>query len=111
LRCNSVADTVNGDAVALYSHPHNFAVDVWLDAFAVQDVGNCQANVFALARNEIPRELNHRDFAAETSIDLREFKADVAAAENDQMRWKEIHVHHRAVREVADFIESGNRRP
>jgi hypothetical protein len=83
LRGSSVADNVNRDVVALSSHPHNLAIDVCLDPFAVQDFANCQGNVFVLARNEMRRELNHRYFAAKTPIDLREFKAYVAAAEND----------------------------
>src|SRR3974390_1373358 len=89
---------------------HNLAAEVCFDAFAVQDVHNCAGNVFVLARNEVRRELDHGYLAAETSIDLCEFKPDVAAAKNDQMRRKKIHIHHRAVGEVADFIDPGDRR-
>src|SRR5262249_11275916 len=109
-RVHFAADDISRDGVAVACHPLNLAADVGLDTFAVQDIGDGLANVFVLACNQVRRALDYGYFAAETSIDLREFKADIAAAQNDEMRRQEVHVQDRAVGEVANIIKSGNGR-
>src|SRR5262249_1205401 len=109
-RGHSAVGDLSRDGVTVSRHPHDLAADVGLDTFGVQDIGDGLGNVFVLARNQVRGEFDHGYFAAETSIDLCEFKADIAAAQNDEMRWQEIYVHNRAVGEVADIVKSGNRR-
>src|ERR1051326_6687529 len=48
------------------------------------------------------------DLAAEAPVHLAEFEADVAAADDEQVRRQEIHVHHAAVGEVGDLVEAGH---
>src|SRR5690242_10846633 len=48
------------------------------------------------------------DLAAEAPVHLAEFEADVAAADDEQVRRQEIHVHHAAVGEVRDLVEAGH---
>ena len=54
-------------------------------------------------------EFDHRHLASEAAIGLCEFKTDVTAAQDDEMRREEIDVHHRAVGEIRDLIEAGDR--
>ena len=53
---------------------------------------------------------DHGHLASEAAIDLSKLKADVAAAQDHQMRGEEIDVHHRAVGEVGNLVEAGYRR-
>jgi hypothetical protein len=46
--------------------------------------------------SKAPRQLDDRYLASESAIDLRKFETDVAAAKDDEMRRKEIDIHHRA---------------
>ena len=56
------------------------------------------------------RALDDGDLAAKAAIGLRKFETDIAPAEDNEMRGQKVHVHHRAVREVRDLLEPGNRR-
>ena len=98
------------DAVALSCHAHHPAVDVYLDVFVSQDLRDRRRDIFIFARDEMRREFDHGYLAAETAINLRKLKPDIAAAENDQVRREEIHVHDRAVGEIVDLIKTWNRR-
>ena len=53
---------------------------------AFEDVGDRGRDVLVLARDQARRHLDDRDLAAEAAEHLREFEADVAAADDDQMR-------------------------
>src|SRR5262249_36808128 len=55
-------------------------------------------------------KLDHRDITSESAIDLREFEPDIAPAENDEVGRQKIHLHHRAVGQVRDLVESADRR-
>ena len=94
------------DAVALSRDAHHPAVDVYPDAFALQAFSDRQRDIFVFACDEMRREFDHGHPAAEAPINLRKFKPDLAAAENDQVRREEIHVHDRAVGEIVDLIKT-----
>ena len=66
-------------------------------------------DVFVLARDQARPEFDHGNFASEAAIGLREFKPDVTAAQDDEMRRQKIDVHHRAVGEIGNPVEAGNR--
>ena len=90
-----------GDLQAVDAH-----VDV--DAFGFQDVGDGRGGVLVLARDQPRGHLDHRHLAAEAAEDLRELQADVAAADDDQVRRDEIDVQHRAVGEIGDLVQPGD---
>src|SRR5436305_8817086 len=52
------------------------------------------------------RKLDDRDLASEAAIHLRKFEPHIAPAEHDEVRRQKIHIHHGAVGEVRDLIES-----
>src|SRR5262249_24951817 len=54
-------------------------------------------------------EFDHGHLAAETAIHLSKLKADVAAPEDNEMRGKKIDIHHRAVGQVRNLVEAGDR--
>ena len=110
MRDDFIADNLHRDAVALSCHTHHPAVDVDLDAFALQDVCDRQGDIFIFPGDKMRRELNDGYLAAEAAINLRKLKSDIAAAENDQMRREEVHVHNRAVGEIVDLIKTRNGR-
>src|SRR5512139_106632 len=109
-RGHSLADKLNRDVVAVARHARNATVDVGLDTFATQDFGDRRRNIFVFACDQAWREFNDGYLASEAPVDLCKLQADIAAAQDDQMRRQKIDVHHRAVCEVANLIESGNGR-
>src|SRR5207245_2647431 len=65
--------------------------------------------VGVLARNKPWAALDDGDLAAETAVHLAKLERDVAAAEDHQMRRKEIDLHHSGVGEVPHAVETGDR--
>jgi hypothetical protein len=54
------------------------------------------------------RHLDDRYLAAKAAVHLAEFEADIAAADNDQMLWQKIDVHHRRIRQVGHVSYAGH---
>ena len=46
----------------------------------------------------------------QAAIDLGELEADVAAAQDDEMRGEKIDFHHRAIGEIRNLVEAGDPR-
>ena len=67
-----------------------------------------RGHVLVFARDHSRAHLDHRDAAAEATVHLREFEADVAAADNDQMFRQEVDVHHARVGQVRHITEAGH---
>src|SRR5260370_33621207 len=59
-----------------------------------------------LARYEAWSDLHDGDLAAEAGIHLSELESDVAAAQHQQMPRQEIEVHHGAVGEIVDLVQT-----
>ena len=57
--------------------------------------------------DETWRFFDHRDFAAEAAEYLREFEADVASADNDEVAREGVELEDADVGEVRDFVDSG----
>ena len=76
------------------------------DAFGPQDVGDGSGGILVLARDQPGGHLDDRHFAAEAAENLGELQADIAAANDDQARWREIDIQHRAVREIGNLAQS-----
>ena len=84
----------------------HFAFEPDVDAFALQDFLDGRRHIFILALNQARPHLDDRDLASESPEHLPELQPDIAAAHDDQMLGKKIDVHHRAVGEVFDLLES-----
>src|SRR6187200_2895914 len=95
--------------VALF-HRDNFAADADVDVLRPENLGNGARDILILAGDETRRGLDDRHSASETAIELRKFEADIAAAEDNQMRGQKIDVHHRAVGQVGNLVETRDRR-
>src|SRR5262249_9171102 len=87
----------------------HFTVEVQVDPFLAEEIGDRLRDVLVLPRDQARPELDQGHLAAEAAIHLGEFESDVAAAQDDEMWRKKIDVHHRAVGEIRDLIEAGNR--
>src|ERR1700730_14165638 len=87
----------NHDIATLLFHAKNFSVDADIDAFLLEKLGDGLRDILVLSADEVWCELNHRDFTFETSPSLCKLQPDITAAEHNQARRQEIHVHHRAV--------------
>ena len=75
---------VHGDRVSLLLHTDNLAADAHVDAFLLEEIGDSLRDILVLARDQTRRKLDDGDLASEAPIDLRKFKADVAAAQHDR---------------------------
>ncbi len=97
---------VRDDIAAALREANARRVQTYDNAFALENVLDRGRHVVVLAMDEPLRHLDDGDFAAETSEHLPEFETDVAAADDDQVPGKEVEVHHRAVVEVFDLLET-----
>jgi hypothetical protein len=75
-------------------------------ALALEDVLNGRRDIFVFTLDQVRALLDNGDFAPESPVHLREFQADVAATYDDKMARKEIDIHHGAVGEVSDLVET-----
>ena len=81
-----------------------------LDAFGGEKLRDRRGNVLVLARQQPRRHFDHGHLAAEPAKHLGELEPDIAAADDDKMRRNKIEIEQRAVVEVLDLVEAGNRR-
>src|SRR6516225_7337929 len=109
LRAPSNGFDLHRDRVPLLLHTNHFAVESHVNAFFPEEIGNRLRDVFVFARDKARSGLNYRHLAPEAAIRLPELKSDVAAAQDNEMWGEKIHVHHRAVGEVRNLIEAGDR--
>ena len=101
---------LHGNRVSLLLDTDHLAADAHVDVFLLEELGHGAGDVLVLARDQARCQLDHRHLTSEAAIDLREFEADVTAAQDDEMRGEKIDVHHRAVGEVRHLVEAGDRR-
>src|SRR5438132_133668 len=80
------------------------------DAFVLQNLADCRRNIFVFALDQPRSSFENGYFAPEAPEHLSEFKSDVAASDNDQVRGEEINVHHAAVGQIRNLVETRNRR-
>src|SRR5215469_16238721 len=71
------------DVVALPLQANALSVEANVDAFLLQDLFHCCADVFVLALHQTRSHLDDGYLAAEPAKGLRELDADVASADND----------------------------
>src|SRR5262249_53303755 len=109
LRGFSPGFDLHGYGFALLLHTDHFTVEAQVDAFLAEKIADRLRDVLVLPRDQARPELDQGHLAAEAAIHLGEFKSDVAAAQDDEMWREKIYLHHRAVGEVGDLVEAGNR--
>ena len=71
--------------------------EVELHPFALENLAHLCGHFFIFARDQAVGVFEHCDFGPETPVHLRELEADVAAADDDQVRRQEVDRHHRRV--------------
>src|SRR5262245_30020741 len=85
--------------------------DAYGDALLLQDAAQGGGDVLVLARDEPRAALQDRDLAAEAPVDLPELEADVAAADDDQVRRQLVERQEARVVEVRDALHPGHLGP
>ena len=78
------------------------------DAFVAEDPLHLLGDVGILPAHELRPGLDDRHAAAEATIGLRQFEADIAAAEHDQMRRQVVELQRLDMRERPGRLEAGN---
>src|SRR5437773_1408778 len=81
---------IHSDSVTALADVKAGGVEPEGDAFGLQNLLHCGGDVLILAAYDPRRHLDHGDTTAEAAIHLREFQADVAAADDDQVLGQEI---------------------
>ena len=76
--------------------------------FPLQDGADLGDDVVVLARQQLGEFLDDGDLRAEAPVHLREFQADVAAADDDQVLRHLVHVHHLGIGEVGHVLDARN---
>src|SRR4029077_14246527 len=87
-------------AAASFPDAYAFRSDPNLDAFALEYGLQFQRHLRIFARDQSWRHFHHRHAAAEAPVHLREFEPDITSAEDDEMLWQEVDVHHAGTRQV-----------
>src|SRR5258706_12589493 len=81
-----------------------------LDALFDQESADRLRNFWVLTPDQAWPHLDHRDLGTKTAKYLREFKADIAAADDHEMPGKIGEIEDRDVGQIVDLIEAGHRR-
>src|SRR6516165_1632165 len=96
------------DLVAAPGEADAFGIQPDVDALALDDVLDRRRQILVLMANQPRRHFDDRYLAAKAAVHLAEFKADIAAADNDEMVRRKIDVHHRRIRQVGYFVYAGH---
>ncbi len=105
---SGVAVDVDEDAVRRGFEGDALGVEADVDAFGFEDLFDGRGYVFVFMRDEARAFFDDGDFAAEAAEDLGEFEADVAAADDDQMRGEFFEVEDGGVDEIGDLVDAGH---
>ena len=85
-------------------------VDANVDVLLPEDFGNGPRYIFVFTCNETRSELDDGDLTSKPAIHLSKFQTDIASSKHQQVPREKIHVHHRAICQIADIVEPRNRR-
>jgi hypothetical protein len=94
----------------LPSDAQALGVEADVDAFTLENFGNSSRDILVFPCDKPRLHLDDGHRTAEPTIHLRELKSDVASADDHQMLWQEVDVHHRAVRQIFNSFQTGKRR-
>ncbi len=79
-----------------------------LDAFVFEDLLQSGGNFGIFPADDARPVFQHSNPTAEATVHLREFEADITAADDHQVRRQEIDLHHAGVSQVFDLTETRN---
>ena len=80
------------------------------DALAGQDFMDLRGDIGILSRKECRGCFKHGHLGSEAAKDLREFKADIAAAQNDKMIGHDVQVHNVGIGQIRNSLDPRHRR-
>ena len=91
-------------------HPEDLGRKQHLDPFVPKICRIASATSGILATGELRPVLDDRHAAAEAAVRLRQFEADIAAAEHDEVRGQAVELERLDMRERLGSGQAGNRR-
>src|SRR5262245_30747239 len=106
-RSTFLAIDADGDLVLLFAELYALRVEANLKSFVFENLLYRIRDIGIFVFDHARRHLDDRDLASKASEHLSELEADVAAADDDQVRRKEIHFHHRGIVEIGDIVNAG----
>jgi hypothetical protein len=98
----------HGDAIARAGDFFDGGVEMKLEAVFPEDAGDGFGDVLVFSAEELRIALENGDATAEAAKELREFEADVASAENKEMRGNFGEFHDRSAIQVGDVRQARN---
>src|SRR5262245_47955600 len=94
------------NALATLRKRNTFRVQPNVDAFRLQNLAYCFGNIFVFSRDESRAHLYNCYLAAAPAVHQPEIDADITAANDDEMFWNEIDVHHGRVCQKRNVIDA-----
>ena len=85
---------LHGDRVSLFLRTDHLTFNPHVNAFILEKICNSLRDVSVFPRDQARSDFDHGYLASETAIHLCKLKADITAAEDNEMRGKKIDVHH-----------------
>src|SRR5437762_18183 len=89
------AINLHGHFVAAFFKADAFSAQTDLDAFDFENRFDVFSNIFVFTVNQSRPPLHNGHLAAEAPIHLGKLQSHIAAADDDQVLWEKVHVHHR----------------
>src|SRR5262245_38220163 len=108
LRRSLGARRAGDDRITALGKADTFGVEADFDTFRFEDFTDSCGDIFVLALDETIGCFEDRHLTAKAAKHLAEFKADVAAADDDEVFRQVIHFHHRAVGEEGRLPHAGH---
>ena len=91
-------------ALRMRREPDAFGAGADMNAFPLEDIANFLGNIRIFAPDQPVAFLDDGHVGAHTAIDLREFEADIAAADDNEMARKLIQPDDRAIGQVGNRV-------
>src|SRR4029079_11273963 len=96
----------SGNLVTFFAKRNTFGVEAEVHTFVFEDFPNFGRNIRIFTANQARPHLDDGDFPAETTEHLSKLEADIATADDNEMPWKKVDLHHRRVREIWNLIDT-----
>src|ERR1700760_1291815 len=97
----------DSDFSAAGLEPDAFRIEAHDDTFGFENLLNRSRYIVVLSRDQPWRPLHDGHRGTEAAVHLRKLKADIAAADHDQMAWQRVELENRRVGQCGNTIDSG----